>query len=127
MKSFKPQGVCVCICLLLALSAFSQTPKRQLTAKKINASLKIDGVLDEALWKDAPEANKFIALRPTPFKAENADNATEVHFLYNNEGIYIGGYLHEKNKDSIAAELTGRDGFGNNDFLGVIFDTYNDK
>ena len=127
MKSFKPQGVCVCICLLLALSAFSQTPKRQLTAKKINASLKIDGVLDEALWKDAPEANKFIALRPTPFKAENADNATEVHFLYNNEGIYIGGYLHEKNKDSIAAELTGRDGFGNNDFLGVIFDTYSDK
>ena len=47
--------------------------------------------------------------------------------MYNNEGIYIGGYLHEKAKDSIASELIGRDGFGNNDFIGVIFDTYHDK
>ena len=30
-------------------------------------------------------------------------------------------------KDSIATELIGRDGFGNNDFVGVIFDTYRDK
>ena len=43
------------------------------------------------------------------------------------KGIYVGGYLHEKIKDSIAAELAGRDGFGNNDFVGVIFDTYYDK
>ncbi|MFZ4059062.1 MAG: DUF5916 domain-containing protein, partial [Ferruginibacter sp.] len=50
-----------------------------------------------------------------------------VKFLYNNEGIYIGGYFREANKDSIAAELSGRDGFGNNDFVGIIFDTYQDK
>ena len=46
--------------------------------------------------------------------------------LYDNDGIYLGGYCHEKTKDSISTEL-GRDGFGNNDFIGVAFDTYNDK
>ena len=125
MKCFKL--IVLCCCILLASTAFSQPPKKQLAAKRITTTIKIDGVLDDAAWKDAPVADKFIELRPTPFKAENEDNKTEIYFLYDNQGIYIGGYLHEKNKDSISTELTGRDGFGNNDFLGVIFDTYHDK
>ena len=128
MNSFFIKRVGVHLCLLLSAPAFCETtPQKQLNIKRINTTIKIDGVLDEPAWKDAPEANRFVALRPTPFKAENSDNATQIYFLYSNEGIYIGGYLHEKNKDSIAAELAGRDGFGNNDFIGVIFDTYNDK
>lgn len=125
MKCFKLKALCFCI--LLASTAFSQIPKRQLAAKRITSAIKIDGVLDDAAWKGAPVADKFTALRPTPFIPESPDNATQIYFVYDNEGIYIGGYLHEKFKDSIAAELTGRDGFGNNDFVGVIFDTYNDK
>lgn len=125
----KLQLKALCFCILLSSTAFSQTTtaKRQLAAKRITSIIKIDGVLDEADWKGAPIADKFVELRPTPFRAESADNATEVYFLYDNEGIYVGGYLHEKTKDSVAAELTGRDGFGNNDFLGVVFDTYYDK
>ncbi len=117
----------VCFCMLLTATAFSQTGKKKIAAVRISTSLKIDGLLNEPEWKTAPVADKFIALRPTPFKPENPDNKTEMYFLYNDEGIYIGGYFHEKNKDSIAAELVGRDGFGNNDFAGVIFDTYDDK
>lgn len=113
--------------MMLASTGFSQVPNRQLAAKRISSTIKIDGILDDAGWKDAPLANKFTELRPTPFKLESVDNATEVYLLYSNAGIYVGGYLHEKNKDSIAAELSGRDGFGNNDFVGVIFDTYHDK
>ncbi|MFZ1785587.1 MAG: DUF5916 domain-containing protein [Ferruginibacter sp.] len=125
MKFFKLQAVCFCI--LLTSVAFGQIEKRKLAAKRINSTIKIDGILDEAAWKEAPVADKFISLRPTPFIPESPENATVIYFLYDNEGIYVGGYLHEKSKDSIAAELTGRDGFGNNDFVGVIFDTYNDK
>ncbi len=115
------------LCLLLSAASFSQTGKKSITIKRISAAVKIDGNLDETVWKTAPVADKFIALRPTPFLAESQDNATQIYFLYDNKGIYVGGYCHEKNKDSIAAELVGRDGFGNNDFVGVIFDTYHDK
>jgi hypothetical protein len=125
MKCFKLKAVCFCV--LITTAAYSQTEKRKLAAKRVNSTIKIDGVLNETAWKDAPVADKFIELRPTPFIPESNDNATRVYFLYNNDGIYVGGYLHEKNKDSIAAELKGRDGFGNNDFVGIIFDTYYDK
>ena len=116
-----------CFCMLLTATAFSQTEKKKIAAQRISTNLTIDGVLKEPEWKTAPVADKFTTLRPTPFIPESADNKTEMYFLYNDEGIYIGGYFHEKTKDSIAAELVGRDGFGNNDFAGVIFDTYNDK
>ncbi len=125
MKYFNLKALCFCI--LLSPAVFGQTAKKQLPAKRITSTIKIDGILDDAGWKDAPLADKFTELRPTPFKPENPDNATQVYFLYNNEGIYVGGYVHEKNKDSIASELKGRDGFGNNDFVGVVFDTYYDK
>ena len=125
MNRFKAQAICFCI--LLSTAAFCQTEKKKINAKKIITAIKIDGVLDEDAWKNSMAADKFTALRPTPFIAESAENASQVYFLYNNDGLYVGGYFHEKTKDSIAAELVGRDGFGNNDFAGVILDTYNDK
>ena len=48
-------------------------------------------------------------LRPEPFKAESSDNASQIYFVYNNEG-YMLAVTCMKNKDSIAAELAGRDG-----------------
>jgi hypothetical protein len=47
--------------------------------------------------------------------------------LYDNSSVYVGGYCYERTKDSVSKELIGRDKVGINDFLGVIFDTYNDK
>jgi hypothetical protein len=116
----------LCFCLLLTAVAFSQSERKKLAIKKTNFPIKIDGILNETAWKDAPMADKFVEIRPTPFKMES-DNPTQVYFLYNNEGLYVGGYMHEKYKDSVAAELNGRDGFGNNDFIGVVLDTYYDK
>ena len=109
----------------------AQPPKaaaqKKLQPLRINTAVTIDGKLNEPFWQQAQVADHFVALRPVPFKEENPDNATRIYFVYDNEGIYIGGDLMEKNKDSIASELIGRDGFGNNDFIGVIFDTYYDK
>ncbi len=101
--------------------------KRNIIITKSTAPIKIDGILNDSAWKSAAVADKFTDFQPTPFTPERTGNETKVYFLYNNEGISIGGYLHERTKDSIAAELTGRDGFGNNDFIGIIFDTYQDK
>lgn len=116
------------IACLLAGTIVAQVPvKKELTALRTTAAIKIDGIIDEAEWKKAPAATRFTELRPTPFKVEEQANTTEIYFLYSNTGIYIGGYCHERSKDSIAAELVGRDGFGNNDFIGIVFDTYQDK
>ncbi len=128
MNFLKVQTACLLLCLCaMGATAQNKIPQRKVNIVKTDAVFKIDGLLNEPAWKTGALADKFTALRPVAFKPESPDNASEVYFLYNNEGIYIGGYFHEKNKDSIATELKGRDGFGNNDFAGVIFDTYNDK
>ncbi len=109
-------------------TAAKQPPvPKQITAKRTTATIKLDGLIDDSAWQNAPAALGYTEFRPTPFKPEDPVNKTEVYMLYSDEGIYLGGYCHEKTKDSIATELTGRDGFGNNDYVGFIFDTYNDK
>lgn len=42
-----------------------------------------------------------------------------MYLAYNDLGIFVGGLCRD-DKDSISSELVGRDGFGNNDFVGVI-------
>ncbi len=117
--------------ILSYVQLFAQTPAasapKQIAAKRTTGIITMDGLLNDAAWKDAPAALGYTEFRPTPFRKEDTATRTEVYMLYNDEGIYLGGYCHERTKDSIASELNGRDGFGNNDYVGFIFDTYYDK
>ena len=122
----KPAQLILFAFIAIINTAAAQLPK-QLQAKRVATAIKIDGVLDEPAWKDAPVATDFVELRPVLNRKEEELNKTEVYFLYSDEGVYIGGFCHERTRDSIATELIGRDNFGTNDFIGVIFDTYNDK
>ncbi|HKB45844.1 MAG TPA: carbohydrate binding family 9 domain-containing protein, partial [Chitinophagaceae bacterium] len=115
------------VCSIHLLAQTQAPPPRKLPAKRTTSAIKIDGLLNDAAWKDAPAALGYTEFRPTPFRKEDSATRTEVYMLYNDEGIYFGGYCYERTKDSISSELTGRDGFGNNDYIGFIFDTYDDK
>lgn len=116
----------LCLCVPVFLQAQKQPPK-EVPAKRTSLPVIIDGKLDDPAWKDAAPLTGYTDFRLRIGEPEREANRTETWLMYNNEGIYISGYCHEQNKDSIAAELTGRDGFGTNDYIGVIFDTYNDK
>lgn len=100
---------------------------KTLAAKRTNGQIKIDGILTDSSWADASIATDFIEFRPNAGAKEQQETKTVVRMMYSNDGIYIGGFLFERTKDSIASELRGRDGFGNNDFIGIIFDTYKDN
>jgi len=118
----------VSIVSLLSTAAFSQiNSPRQLAAKRTTQPVKIDGLLNDSGWKEAAIMADLIEFRPTMGKKESYENRTETWLMYDDAGIYFGGYCHERTKDSIASELVGRDGFGTNDYIGLIFDTYNDK
>ncbi len=113
--------------VMLIAHAQQMTARPGIAAKKVARGIKIDGQLDEAAWKEASVIKDLIEFRPTPFKPESNGNRTEGFVMYNDEGIYFGGKCFEQGTDSITRELVGRDGFGNNDFIGISFDTYNDK
>jgi hypothetical protein len=107
--------------------AIAQNGQRSLPATRTTSAIKIDGKLEEAAWKLATPATNFVEWRPNFGLAEQEASKTEIYILYDNNAIYVAGYCHERSKDSISKELIGRDKIGVNDFVGVIFDTYNDK
>jgi hypothetical protein len=121
------------ILLLLTLSSvgfkqtFAQITPRSLEAKRTTKTVIIDGKLNDIAWQDAAQANDYTEFRPTAGRKEEKGNHTETFLMYDDAGIYFGGTCFERNVDSIAKELVGRDGFGTNDYIGLIFDTYNDK
>ncbi|MBC7874123.1 MAG: carbohydrate binding family 9 domain-containing protein, partial [Ferruginibacter sp.] len=116
------------VALLLCAGTYAQSPApKQLPATRTTKSIKIDGLINDEAWKDAPVMTNLVEFRPTAGAVEKEETKTVSYLLYDDEGIYFGGYCYERTKDSIAMELSGRDGFGTNDYVGLILDTYFDK
>ena len=112
---------------MAAGSAYAQTAPKNIPAKKTSQKVTIDGKIDEPAWKDAARFDELVEFRPVMGRKEEHGNHTEAYIMYDDEGIYFGGICHERTIDSVSRELTGRDGFGTNDYIGIIFDTYKDK
>ncbi len=121
------------ILLLTSLTAFNsyhlfaQIIPRSLEAKRTNKTVIIDGKLNDIAWQDAALIDDYTEFRPKAGRKEEKGNHTETFLMYDDTGIYFGGTCYERNTDSVSKELVGRDGFGANDYIGIIFDTYNDK
>jgi hypothetical protein len=115
--------------MLIASSSSAQKEKvvKKMPAVRTTQKIVIDGDLKDDAWKAAPLFGKLVEWRPTFGNDEEDKNRTDLRILYDNTAIYIGGFCHESTNDSISTELVGRDVVGVNDFVGVIFDTYNDK
>jgi len=102
-------------------------PRKKLQAMKIDQSIKIDGVFDEEVWKNAPIASDFIEYTPDNGKPESSDQKSVIRVLYDNTAIYVSAQLFDNEPDKIAKQLTERDDLNNDDFFGVFINGYNDK
>jgi hypothetical protein len=110
--------------LLLSLPTFGQYEKKALEAVRLGESLRIDGFLDEAVWKDVPVATDFIMDAPLPGMPQ--EQKTDVKVVYDHEALYIGFMCYDSAPDSILHQLCGRDQTCNTDYCGVIFSCYRD-
>jgi len=121
------------ICVAVLLAALSgnvyaqQDARRELVAFPLQAHITLDGKLDEQAWAMAPKATEFTQVAPRP--GENSAQRTAVSILYDDEAVYVGAMIYERNPDSIVKQLSPRDDFenSNTDAFGVSFDTYFDK
>ena len=112
--------------LLILTALFSSAQKMKLSALRIHSAIKIDGILDETIWQQAPFADSFIV--NSPHFGELSSQQTKVHILYDDQAVYVGAYLYD-DPNKIRKQLTSRDGEQRKDvdFFSVFFDTYNDK
>ena len=112
------------LAVLLVTNVIAQ--EKNLAALKINTPIKIDGILDEAVWQQAAIADSFIVNFPT--FGIPAKQKTEVRVLYSDQAVYIGAYIYDDPK-LMRKQLTARDGESRQDidYFSVFFDTYNDN
>ncbi len=105
---------------------FAQAPVKKTTAIKTTVPPKIDGLLDDHAWENAPVATDFVELNPVSGRHETQENRTEIKILYDDDAIYIGARMYETSEKKVAHELVNRDHVGTSDFVGVVLDTYHD-
>jgi hypothetical protein len=108
------------------LTTMAQPAVKKLQATKITTAPKIDGSIDDEVWKTAAIATDFVELNPVAGKHETTEERTEIRIIYDNNAIYVGARMYETGPDKVARELVSRDNVGNSDFIGVVFDTYLD-
>ncbi|MBP8917490.1 MAG: carbohydrate binding family 9 domain-containing protein, partial [Chitinophagales bacterium] len=99
-----------------------QRPSLQST--KITNPPKIDGKLDDGVWKNLPVATLDITWLPEYGKVPT--RKTEVKVVYDNTAIYIGAMLYDSVPANINTQLSERDGQSNADNFTVGLDTYDD-
>ncbi|MCX7554756.1 DUF5916 domain-containing protein [Marinicella sp. S1101] len=91
----------------------------------IDATFQIDGKLDEPEWQQA-------LIIPLTIEASPAENIpamvkTEAYLIDRGDSLLVGFRAEEPEPEKIRAFLRDRDSAFDDDFVGVILDTYNDE
>jgi hypothetical protein len=99
--------------------------KKKLNITRTELAPKIDGILNDEIWKDAEIATDFIQFKPEMGITLPESQRTEVKLTYDDDAIYVAAYLYDDPKD-IMKQLTARDNFGQTDFFTLVLNPNND-
>ena len=97
--------------------------------------LRVDGLLDETAWRDAPMASGF--RQREPFEGEPATEITEVRVLFDDATLYVGVLARDRSPDDVIARILQRDklmetgfepipGFTSDDAVVIVLDPFHD-
>ena len=101
--------------------------QRQLDVEipRVETEVRVDGVLEEAVWSRAARLTGFSQYRPSDGRP--AEDSTEVRIWYQPEAIVFGIRAFEAHGPVIRATLADRDQIDADDLVRVLLDTYNDR
>ena len=89
------------------------------------ASIEVDGFLDEPLWAQAEVATGFLQFEPVD--GAPSERRTEVRVVYGAGSLYVGATLFDDNPQANEASLGRRDEYNRADWFLVAIDSYFDK
>jgi len=92
---------------------------------KVKNSIKVDAILDDAIWDQAVRINANIEVQP----GENitAPVKTEALLAYNERHIFVAIIAYDPEPDKIRARYCDRDNLWDDDWVLILFDTFNDQ
>jgi Domain of unknown function (DUF5916) len=97
-------------------------------AVRINQPLRIDGALDEALYREVPAISEFIQVEPDG--GEPATERTETWVAFDDDYVYVSFKAWDSQMETLIATEMRRDSTNSwqgNDLVSFIFDTFYDR
>ena len=113
--------------LLAPSSAFGQgTPRRSATAVRVETAPRIDGLLDDEIWRSADPIGELVQVVPVEGAAPS--EASEIRILYDQDTLYLGMRFYDREPDRIITTSRERDAnLDTDDYVQVLFDTFLDR
>ncbi len=119
-------GLLVMVWLLpplgLSLRAAGEVPVRLVITE---LAPKIDGRLDDLAWQSAHVFSDFLTMKPDYGKI--ASERTEMRLAFDRKTIYVAFRCFDSEPARVKASLAKRDGIDNDDWVGLILDTFGDQ
>lgn len=122
---------CLSCCLLLGAPAIalaggqSGTTAKPTQIPRLEGDIAIDGTIDEGAWQQAARIELGYEINP----GDNlpAPVETTLRMGYTRDALYLAFDARDPDPSKIRAHLTDRDGLFNDDFVGVMLDTFDDQ
>jgi len=94
--------------------------------QRAGARVTVDGMLDEAVWREAAVLNGFSQYEP--IEGRPSTEATQIRIFYTSDAIYFGVEAFDRRPDRVLARLGERDEAPfNDDWVRLMLDTFNDE
>ena len=121
----------VALCLLCPFGDSQVDPARppaslaDVRAVRLTQPIAVDGVLDEAVWRQGVRVSRFT--QRDPIEGAQPSESTVVYIAYDDAALYVAARLYDAHPDSIVARLGRRDAQLDSDRFTVFIDPYHDR
>jgi len=96
-------------------------------ATRSESPVTIDGIDEDAVWRDAPPITAFRMWRPTEGGEVRSGFKTEARVAYDASNLYVFVRAYDPHPDSIIKLLERRDSFTPSDMIWLFIDSYRDR
>jgi hypothetical protein len=108
------------------MSFQSQDGRRVVAAAEADSPIRVDGVLDEDVWRVAAPATGFVQAEPQ--EGQPASEPTEVRLAFDRDALYIGVLCRDSAPSALVVNDIRKDfTAGEQDSFEVILDTFADR
>ncbi|MGB5980650.1 MAG: DUF5916 domain-containing protein [Nonlabens sp.] len=98
------------------------------TATRVADAPKIDGKPFEAFWDNIPAGGDFVMIEPVNGKSERDTHKTKFKIAYDDNALYVAGYLYDNEPERILRQFSQRDQINvQADIFGLFINTYNNQ
>ncbi|MBT3478684.1 MAG: carbohydrate binding family 9 domain-containing protein [Candidatus Marinimicrobia bacterium] len=112
--------------ILIALCIIYGQGRPEVIAIRTDETIKIDGILDEAVWETINPITEFVQRLPLDGGAPT--EKSEMRVAYNNDFIYFGFTFYDSEPEKVRATILNRGGWiHRDDKLEIALDTYHDR